>query len=195
VLLAATDDALGAEGVRFLLHVPKWPKFRAKYGSHADALLASVRARRNVQVIMDELAPDAYAGLLAEIDVILLPYDPRIFRDAVSALFVSAAAAGTPVITSRDTWMAGELRAGHAAGVLLEPFEPSDYEAGARTLKRAIRSASRQIDVLCFQAEIASRYYRTYWTAEACLRTLAERHGLKLASRTPRQGGPVGLEL
>jgi glycosyltransferase involved in cell wall biosynthesis len=57
--------------------------------------------------------PDAaaYYALLAEMDIVLLPYEAASYRTRSSGILVQALAAGRPVVVPADTWMAGQIDA------------------------------------------------------------------------------------
>jgi glycosyltransferase involved in cell wall biosynthesis len=54
-----------------------------------------------VRVHQDVLAPDEYLARLTEADLLLLPYDPAVYRTRGSGVFSDARAIGLPVVASR----------------------------------------------------------------------------------------------
>jgi glycosyltransferase involved in cell wall biosynthesis len=56
------------------------------------------------------------SALVASLDVVVLPYDRTVYRDAVSGVFALAAGLGVACVTPAGTWMAEQLAAGYAQG-------------------------------------------------------------------------------
>ena len=56
------------------------------------------------------LTENEYQNNLLSCDVVLLPYDPRIYEMATSGIFVECIIAGKYPITSKGSWMSHELR-------------------------------------------------------------------------------------
>ncbi len=85
----------GPHDVRFMIH-------GIVRGSDAEAdqpmfdRLAELDGR--VQVRQDVLTPDEYLARLAEADLLLLPYDPDIYRRRGSGVFTDARRVGVPVV-------------------------------------------------------------------------------------------------
>jgi glycosyltransferase involved in cell wall biosynthesis len=59
------------------------------------------RLGERVDVHQNVLSPDEYLGRLAEADLLLLPYDPAVYRTRGSGVFSDARALGRPVVASR----------------------------------------------------------------------------------------------
>jgi hypothetical protein len=62
-----------------------------------------------LQTIACPQLPEEYAQTLKHADIILLPYDPDVYAEATSGIFVEAVVAGKIPLVSRGTWMAFEL--------------------------------------------------------------------------------------
>lgn len=63
----------------------------------------------NVRVIPDFLEPNEYKNLFDESDIILIPYDQNIYKEATSGIFCEAIVAGRIPLVNSNTWMAYEL--------------------------------------------------------------------------------------
>lgn len=66
-----------------------------------------------------------YEQWLHRVDMILLPYDPKVYRSATSGIFVEAVMAGKLAAVHEGTWMAKELR-NHCLDELIIDWEASD---------------------------------------------------------------------
>lgn len=77
-----------------------------------------------------------YLTTIARADMILLPYDPVEYRGIVSGVFCEAVAMGKVPIIPAQTWMAGHVSEGRAAGVLFEKNNTRDL---VEAVERAIR--------------------------------------------------------
>lgn len=99
-----------------------------------------------VEIIQQPMAPQDYFHRLAESDIVLLPYDASRYRWRSSGILVEALAAGKPVITTKGSWMAGQVANSHAVLIdnldelpsalarLVEKFPAAQKEA--RQLRR-----------------------------------------------------------
>lgn len=70
---------------------------------------------RTVQLFDRPLDSEEYYGLLADADVVLIPYSSVDYKARSSGVFVEAMAAGKPVITTRGSWMASMMAPGGGA--------------------------------------------------------------------------------
>ena len=106
-------------------------------------------ARRNfrsVELVRTPLSSDQYKALLANADVVVLPYTRPVYEARSSGVFVEAAGAGKPMIVTADTWMGDELyRSG--AGTVCPERDPSalaqailDLAAGYSEYQRTARA-------------------------------------------------------
>lgn len=79
-----------------------------------------------------EERPDAAAfARMFHGNVILVPYDPELFRERISGITLDALRFGCPVITTADTWMARQVEP-FGAGELLRTREPEEFEAAIK---------------------------------------------------------------
>ncbi|MCC7276412.1 MAG: hypothetical protein IT561_27350 [Alphaproteobacteria bacterium] len=81
------------------------------------------------------LAEDDYRDMLTNAAIAVLPYDRAHYRARVSGIFVEAAAAGCVMVVPAGTWMADQLEAGRAAGIVVGDPTP---DAIAAAVARAI---------------------------------------------------------
>jgi glycosyltransferase involved in cell wall biosynthesis len=99
----------------------------------------------HVTLLREALSPEGYAAELAASDVVLVPYWREIYQARTSGVFLEAAAAGKPVIATRDTWMSDEMGR-YGAGILVDDHAP-------RAIADAIRAAVRDRAGLAARAE------------------------------------------
>lgn len=79
----------------------------------------------NIQLILEHLSEDAYDDLLAETNLVLLPYTGISYKAHSSGILVEAMSYGLPCIVPQNTWMESELnRTG--GGVAFDPRDPED---------------------------------------------------------------------
>ena len=76
----------------------------------ALAALASDTTKGRVTLIPERLPDEEYAELLRHVDVVVIPYEGKRYREATSGVFAEALAMGKPVVVTSGTWMAHELR-------------------------------------------------------------------------------------
>ncbi len=93
-------------------------------------ILARVAEEPGVTVIRDAMSLVEYEAALTVSDIALFPYEVLPYRQRISGVFAEAAACGKPVVATAGTWMAGEIEAGRAAGVIAEDLRPGSI-AGA----------------------------------------------------------------
>lgn len=105
-----------AERVRFTLQC----NFNVE-GGELHQLAAKQRLAqfpsRIVTLFDRPLSNEEYYGLLADADVVLLPYSPANYKARSSGILVEAMAAGKPVITTRGSWMESMMAPGAGAVV------------------------------------------------------------------------------
>lgn len=88
--------------------------FRAQCydGDYADeafvGLIASLRGL-GVELVSKPLSEAGYARLLAESDILVLPYDGETYRSQTSGVLAEALALGRPVVVTEGTWMAAQV--------------------------------------------------------------------------------------
>ncbi len=130
----------GLAGLRFTLQAnDAAPALAAAIDDLAMDLPEEVRLLRRA------LSPQAYTRLLAESDILLLPYWREIYEARTSGVLPEALGGGRPVICTAGTWMADEL-ALHGAGILVADHDPAG-------LARAIRLARQSWTRLAAGAE------------------------------------------
>lgn len=114
-----------------------------------------VRLGRRVEVHQNVLTPDEYLARLAEADLLMLPYDPAVYRTRGSGVFSDARAIGLPVVASRGCAFAAPA---FAEGWGVEIKEYNGLAAGLAVLEAldrlpalglaAERAAARTSDAL-----------------------------------------------
>jgi hypothetical protein len=62
-----------------------------------------------IDLLADRLDEKEYADQMARADVVLLPYDPAVYRRRTSGIFVEAVVAGKLPVVSAGTWAGSEL--------------------------------------------------------------------------------------
>ncbi|OEO29661.1 hypothetical protein VW23_001860 [Devosia insulae DS-56] len=75
-----------------------------------------------VQLIDAQLSIAEFQALLFSADIVLLPYDARLYRRRSSGILVQAMVAGKPVVVPADSWLAAE--AGPAVSSQFSPAVP-----------------------------------------------------------------------
>jgi len=91
--------------------------------------LAGVATEPGVTVVHGALERHRYLRLLADSDVLLLPYDRLPYRQRGSGILAEAVAAGMPVIVPDGTWAAEQVDEGKAAGVAYAGDGPESIAA------------------------------------------------------------------
>lgn len=62
-----------------------------------------------LDLIDDALSREDYLAEFSRTDVVLLPYEPSMYAESTSGIFVEAVMFGAIPVVTRETWMAGEL--------------------------------------------------------------------------------------
>jgi glycosyltransferase involved in cell wall biosynthesis len=91
--------------------------------------LAGVATEPGTTVVHGALARQEYLHLLAESDVLLLPYGRLPYRQRGSGILAEAVAAGIPVVVPDGTWAAEQVEQGKAAGVVYAGDGPEPIAA------------------------------------------------------------------
>jgi glycosyltransferase involved in cell wall biosynthesis len=91
--------------------------------------LTHLRERANVRVNVGPFTPSEYKRLLVGIDILALPYDPKVYRNKTSGIFAEAVGLEKIVVVPDDTWMA-DIVAEHGIGVVYEPYTSTGLAAG-----------------------------------------------------------------
>lgn len=136
-LLADLTDELGQLPLRLRVQISSHPYGNAHF---LQTGLARLRSCDAVTVLEGNLDSSNYYRELVTADAVLTVYDPAAYGGGSSGVFAESVALEKPVITSPDTWMADEIAAGHASGIVL-----TDYSAPAllEGLRRYTREASQ----------------------------------------------------
>lgn len=119
-------EPAGLAGLRFTLQAnDAAPDVAAAIDEFALDLPEEVRLLRRA------LTPESYTALLAESDLVLLPYWREIYEARTSGVLPEALGGGRPVICTAATWMADEL-ALCGAGMLVADRDPKGLAAAIR---------------------------------------------------------------
>lgn len=164
-------DAAG--GINFVVQLYKgtYEPSRTPPGWNEIEELAE-RFPTRVTLVRGVLDDQGYADLFFSLDAVLVPNDHPVFRAGSSNVFCEAVAAGKPVITADETWMATQL-ARYGGGRCFSLREPSSFadavlslaqdwnEAVDRAQKfsaewRAQHNTVRLVDTLLRSAEMAA---------------------------------------
>lgn len=94
-------------------------------------------ARSSVEMLYGLAGPEDHLRLLERTEILLLPYDPRLYKGRSSNLFGDAVSQAIVSIVPADTWMAKKIEAGAASGVIYrehsaESVAAALFEAEAR---------------------------------------------------------------
>lgn len=141
-------------------------------------------AARGVHLLTSPLDSRTYAALLAQSQLVLLPYDAEAYRNRTSGIFVEALGAGVPVIVPADTWMARQLPPG-AGLTFRHPMELPSLVEQVRADYPRFRS----------RAEFHARKWRGMHNAERLVERLQvamQTSGNALASSNPTAWRHVG---
>jgi glycosyltransferase involved in cell wall biosynthesis len=98
---------------------------------------------------------DAYLAELFATDIVLLPYDPQIYRESASAVLIEGLAAGKAVVVPAGTWMADDMKRVGAGFVAFDGHGPEPIAV-------ATLEAISRLDVL----HAASARARDAWIHE-----------------------------
>jgi len=132
-----------------------------------------------VRVLADPLADDAYRVLLADADLLVLPYDAERYRARSSGVAAEALALGKPIVAPARTWLAA-----HAPAGAVETFaRPDGFPA-------AVRAAVARHAAMTAAARAAAGGWRERHSAAALVRTLLEERAAADAVAAP---GPAVL--
>lgn len=119
------------------------------------ARIARVAAEPNVIAIPDAVTREDYIAALSTADLALFPYEVIPYRQRTSGVFAEAVAFGIPVLATPGTWMAQQLTAGRAAGIVFDDLTPE-------AIARAISTAVANLDALrAHAATLIEAWYAT----------------------------------
>ena len=116
--------------VEFLVHLTN-DTLSAEDAAH----LARIASEPHVTVIREAMPLAEYEAALGGADLALHPYEVIPYRQRTSGVFGEAVAFGKPVIVTPGTWMAEQIEAGRAAGVIADGEAPESY---ARAIARCV---------------------------------------------------------
>jgi glycosyltransferase involved in cell wall biosynthesis len=113
---------------------------------HQDVVAGTARDRleqfEQVDLIPDALTDEEYKALIADADVIILPYLQRHYHAQTSGIFAEAMSAGTPTIVPSGTWMATQAEQ-YGVGIV---FEAGNLESLIEACQQAIATLSELRD-------------------------------------------------
>jgi hypothetical protein len=66
----------------------------------------ALRKQKNIRLIEETLDSDSFTRELAACDIILIPYDPIVYRKGTSGIFVMAVVSRAVTIVTQGSWMA-----------------------------------------------------------------------------------------
>ena len=118
--------------------------------------------RLGVMLVSDPLTTEEYYALLASADVLLLPYDPKLYLFRSSGVLAEALAAACPCVVPGDTWMAGQITRSKTGTV----------GSGPRMFAEAARLLLSDLDSYRARAIAYSDQWRAENTADALVRIL-----------------------
>jgi glycosyltransferase involved in cell wall biosynthesis len=118
------------------------------------ARVARIAGEPDVIVIPGAVDRDAYLAALSTADLALFPYEVIPYRQRTSGVFAEAVAFGIPVLATAGTWMAEQIRAGRAAGVVFDELTPG-------AIAGAVAKAASSLDVLRARAAELSGAWRS----------------------------------
>jgi glycosyltransferase involved in cell wall biosynthesis len=134
--------------------------------------LAVVEGEPGVRIIRDAMPLADYHAALLSADAALFPYELIPYRKRSSGVFAEAVAYGKPVLATAGTWMAEQIAAGRAAGIVFDALTPeaiadavhrcvSDLPAFRRSAHEKIAAWRNNVSVSAFvdvmEREIAVR--------------------------------------
>lgn len=144
------------------------------------ATLARVADEPQVTVIRGALPVAEYEAALGSADLAVFPYEVVPYRQRSSGVFGEAVAFGKPVVVTPGTWMAAQLAAGRAAGVIADDETPEAYA-------RAIARCVADLDALRRSAESVSDAWRATVSLSAFIDQIEGEIALRAAEEPPRR--------
>jgi predicted O-linked N-acetylglucosamine transferase (SPINDLY family)/glycosyltransferase involved in cell wall biosynthesis len=136
-------------------------------------------AGADVRLVEGALDSDAYFALLAEADLVLLPYSPRFYGVGSSGVFTEAASAGKVIVVSAGTVAARQGKEFGLGVVLADSWD-------ADSMARAVFKALENIDSLRKTAVAGAGSFRADQCAEGLWNILLP----ALAIAPPDKSGP-----
>ena len=91
---------------------------------HFKKEIARLQTMANVELHLGYLEEAAYFEKLRDTDIVLLPYDPLLYKYLTSGIFAEAVAMGKVVVAPDSSWMAEQINNKKGAGKLFNSFDP-----------------------------------------------------------------------
>jgi glycosyltransferase involved in cell wall biosynthesis len=151
--------------IRHLLQALPDSRFVVQFHPHAvdaegfEALYSPLEAEPRVELVRRPLSDEAMTELVRGVDMVLLPYEREAYRQNVSGVFALAAGQGVPCIAPDGTWMAEQIRNGHAPGAV---YAGDSYAA----FTQAVQAAAVRRDTLWQDAPAAAQRWRARYSGE-----------------------------
>lgn len=140
--------------------------------------LAAIADEPNVIVLPDALSVEEYEAALASADLALFPHEVIPYTKRTSGVFGEAVAFGKPGVVTPGTWMAQQIAAGRAAGVIAESEEPEAYA-------RAIARCVADLEPLTKTAQSVSEAWRNTVSLSAFLDVIEATVAKRAAEEKP----------
>ncbi|MBN8553783.1 MAG: hypothetical protein J0L52_12910 [Caulobacterales bacterium] len=118
-----------------------------------------------IRLIEGPMTSERYQAEVEDVDIMLLPYDPALYRGRGSGVFSEAVALGKPMVAPAEAGVGEEMRRGRAAGVAF-----GRYNADA--IGRAVAEAAADIETLSETASQLSAAWREKNSGAGTLRAL-----------------------
>lgn len=154
--------------VEFLVHLTN-----DSLSAEDASALAVIREEPNVRVLPAALPVAEYEAAYGSAHLALFPYEVVPYRIRTSGVFGEAVAYGKPCVVTPGTWLAEQIEAGRAAGVIAEDERPESFA-------RAIAKCVADLDSFTRLAQTKS----AAWRAEVSQTTYFDRVEAELAKRS-----------
>jgi len=116
-----------------------------QHQSDSDAVtlkrLRELATRHDIELLSDDLGPNAYENMLLSLDVVLLPYQPQRYVSAISGICYEGIAQGSLVVAPRETTI----------GKIIRQFQPGTPQFGdwnAQSIAEAMSHCIRDFGLL-----------------------------------------------
>jgi hypothetical protein len=123
------------KGLAAVRHLVALPGAHLRLICARDAGLPSVSGGPRLHCVSTHLPRDEYLRWLATADLILLPYDPSVYGERTSGIFLECVLAGRLPVVSRGTWMASQLERFELGELAIDWYRP-DLSAHLTSLAR-----------------------------------------------------------
>lgn len=101
---------VGRRDISFVIHCPDTEYRGLRDHQGLDEMAALAASDPAVRLVRESLTDDRYLELMESMDLVLLPYTDKHFREGTSNVFAEAVAMGKVVVVPEDTWMSDELQ-------------------------------------------------------------------------------------